>query len=184
MNLTKKDIKHGNIAIHNGEMCFVAWQRRKGNQNGHKIPRRHLIVRVTHIQGVPSHLTTPLGPSRAPKAHQKHALEPKSSSLLCLVASQPILLASRPTFHHLQIAFAYRSRTATNLILGVAMVSRRCHVATNLVFLVSCWCRDSVASGPMLQILPTIRPTHAHFDFFFSILAIGCKIKGQDDSIG
>ena len=104
-------------------MCFVAWQRCKGNQDGHKIPRRHLIVRVTGIKGTPSHPTTPLGPSRAPKAHQKNAIGPKSSTLFCLVAVRPILVVVLPTFHHLQIGFAYCDTTATNPILGVAMVS-------------------------------------------------------------
>ena len=154
-------------------MCFVAWQRCKGNQGGHKIPRWHLIVRVTHIQGAPSHPTTPLGPSRVPKAHQKHALGPKSLSLFCLVVS-------RPAFHHLQVAFAYRDRTATNPILGVAIVSWWCRVATNLISPVSRWCRV-VTNTPncACHVLNT-----CPLRIFSSILAIGCKIKGQDDSIG
>ena len=128
-------------------MCFVAWQRLKGNQDGHKIPRRHLIVRVTGIQDAPSHPTTPLGPSCAPKAHQKHVIGPKSSTLFCLVALRPILVVVRPTVHQLQISFAYYDTISTNPILSIAMVSRWCCNATKVIVssvaMVSRWCRNA-----------------------------------------
>ena len=125
-----------------------------------------------------------LRPISRAQAHQKCTLGSKISTLFCLVAMRPILVAMRPTFHHLQIGFAYCDTTATNPILSVAMVSRWCRIATKVIVsgvaMVSQWCRIATNIPDCADHVPNTCPLR----IFGSNLAIGCKIKGQDDSIG
>ena len=114
---------------------------------------------------------TPLGPSLAPKAHQKHAIGPKSSTLFCLVAVRPILVVVLPTFHHLQIGFAYCDTPATNPILGVAMVSRRGQG--------HCFRCNGVALRPIFQMCPPRVRQMPNFKFLAQFQPLDVKSRAK-----
>ena len=103
-------------------------------------------MRVTRIQGAPSHPTAPQARLARPSPPKMRPW-PKSSTLFCLVVMRPILVVVRPTVHQLQISFAYYDTISTNPILSIAMVSRWCCNATKVIVssvaMVSRWCRNA-----------------------------------------
>ena len=129
-------------------------------------------MRVTGIKGAPSHPTTPLGPTLEPKAHQKHAVGPKSSPKTRRWAQMltPILVGRIPTNISSFTDFFCISRSNhdqpnSRCRDGVVMLSRRDQ--SNI--LVSRWYCNGVTSRPMLQIVFTTCPTHAYFELLAQI---------------